>query len=375
VSKVIDARLFCEILKQNSIQFYAGVPDSLLKDFCECISSAENNIICANEGAAIGVAAGHYLSSGNVGLVYMQNSGLGNAVNPLASLVDPEVYNIPVLLVIGWRGEPGKKDEPQHIKQGRITIEMLNVLKIPYDIIDDKTENVELIIGKACSVMKEKQCPYALVIRENTFESYKVVNETALDYEFSREDVIKFIIDKLDVDDIVVSTTGKTSREIFEYRELLNKGHANDFLTVGSMGHASQIAMGIAINKPSRNIYCLDGDGSALMHMGSMAIIGSLVLDNYKHIIINNGAHDSVGGQPTVGFDIQFTDIAKACGYKTVLLAEKEEDIQRSLDILKNSKGTSLLEIRVKKGSRKDLGRPTTTPIENKKNFMEFLKK
>jgi len=305
----------------------------------------------------------------------MQNSGLGNAVNPLVSLADPEVYNIPVLLVIGWRGEPGKKDEPQHIKQGKITIEMLNVLKIPYDIIDDKTENIEMIISHACNVMKERQCPYALVIRENTFDSYKVVNKTVLNYEFSREDVIKFIIDKLDVDDIVVSTTGKTSREVFEYRELLNQGHDNDFLTVGSMGHASQIAMGIAINKPSKNIYCLDGDGAALMHMGSMAIIGSSALDNYKHIIINNGAHDSVGGQPTVGFDIQFTAIAKACGYKNVLLAEKAEDIQQSLDILMNSKGTSLLEIRVKKGARKDLGRPTTTPIENKEKFMEFLKK
>ncbi|EIW20928.1 phosphonopyruvate decarboxylase [Pelosinus fermentans A11] len=372
---MVDTLLFCEILKRNGIQFYAGVPDSLLKDFCACISSTKNNIICANEGAAIGVAAGYYLSSGNIGLVYMQNSGLGNAVNPLVSLADPEVYNIPVLLVIGWRGEPGKKDEPQHIKQGKITIEMLNVLKIPYDIIDDKTENIEMIVSHACNVMKERQCPYALVIRENTFDSYKVVNKTVLNYEFSREDVIKFIIDKLDVDDIVVSTTGKTSREVFEYRELLNQGHDNDFLTVGSMGHASQIAMGIAINKPSKNIYCLDGDGAALMHMGSMAIIGSSALDNYKHIIINNGAHDSVGGQPTVGFDIQFTAIAKACGYKNVLLAEKAEDIQQSLDILMNSKGTSLLEIRVKKGARKDLGRPTTTPIENKEKFMEFLKK
>ena len=373
---MLKCKNFYTLLIKNGIDFFTGIPDSLLKDFCAYITDNtkdENNIIVANEGNAVALAAGYHLATGKIGLVYMQNSGQGNAINPLTSLVDAEVYGIPVLLLIGWRGEPGKRDEPQHVKQGKITLGLLETLGIPHEILPDNIEKASKILRTAIDVLKQKHMPYALIVRKGTFETCELKSTINYQFELSREDAIKLIIDYLGSQDIVVSTTGKTSRELFEYREELRQGHAKDFLTVGSMGHSSQIALAIALSKPSRKVYCLDGDGALIMHMGSLSSIGLKSPKNFKHIVLNNCAHDSVGGQPTAGFNIDIPGIAKACGYKAVYYAEKRKELENRLRLLKAAQGPALLEIKVNKGARKNLGRPTTSPKENKKEFMRFM--
>lgn len=375
---MIDVKEFYNELLDNKIDFFTGVPDSLLKSFCAYIKdnvSEDKNIVSANEGNAIGLATGYYLSTRKIGLVYMQNSGIGNALNPLASLADKLVYSIPMLLVIGWRGEPNKKDEPQHKKQGLITIETLEMLGIKYDILDRDTGNDEmkLKLKKAYTYMKENSEPYALVIKKDTFDEYKLKNNSTFDFEMTREEAIEVLVSKMKENSVIVSTTGMASRELFEVREKNKENHSKDFLTVGSMGHASQIALGIALNKKDKEVYCIDGDGALLMHLGGLAIIGNQNPENFRHILINNGAHDSVGGQETVGFKIDTLAIAKACGYKECYSCSSRTDLLELSETIKNIEGPIFLEIKVKKGARKDLGRPTTTPIENKEAFMEFL--
>ena len=375
---MINCRDFLSLLNENEINFFTGVPDSLLKSFCAYVTeniSPKNHVISANEGGAIALASGHHLSTGKIGLVYMQNSGQGNSINPLVSLADPDVYGIPMLLLIGRRGEPGKPDEPQHVKQGKITLDLLNALKIPYEILPDDFDNARAIMDRAISYMKMNSSPYAIVVRKETFEPYQPQRTSDTFFELSREGAIKLVMNALSPQDIVISTTGKISRELFEYREELRQTHDKDFLTVGSMGHSSQIALGIALQKPEKQVYCLDGDGAVIMHMGSLAIIGQKAQENFKHIVFNNGAHDSVGGQPTAGFEIDLPSIAKACGYKTALRAKTVEDLKEKIELLKTSEGPSFLEIVVNKGARKDLGRPTTTPKDNKNNFMNSLSK
>lgn len=375
---MIEVLEFFRILKNNGIDFFTGVPDSTLKHFCSLLDDnvpTNNHIVSSNEGAAIALATGYYLATNKIPLVYMQNSGLGNAVNPLTSLVDREVFGIPILLLIGWRGEPGKKDEPQHIKQGKITPNLLETLEIPFAVLDGSIEHIEETISMANSFMRSESHPYALVACRDTFEKYKSIQDGKDNrYECTREQVIKLIVDYLDHNDFIISTTGKTSRELFEYRALKHQGHQNDFLTVGSMGHCSMIALGIALQKSNKNIYCIDGDGSIIMHMGNLAIIGQHGKENIRHILINNGVHDSVGGQPTVGFHIDFQMVAKACGYTLTLKAESFKEIKKAITILQSSKGPAFLEIRVNKGSRTNLGRPTLTPHENKKLLMKVLK-
>lgn len=377
---MINTEEFYKDLKGNKIDFFVGVPDSLLKDFCAYIKEnvdSKHNIVAANEGNALAIASGYYLATGNPALVYMQNSGQGNIINPLASLNDPLVYSIPALLVIGWRGEPNKKDEPQHKKQGLVTLKLLEALDIEYSILTEK-DDVGIWkkkISEAVEYMKKEKKPYALVVTKGTFSTYKLKEQSKVNFEMSREDAIKEIVNALGDGDTIVSTTGMASRELFEEREARNMGHEKDFLTVGSMGHASQIALGIAISKPKKNVYCLDGDGALLMHLGGLAIIGTQKVENLKHIVINNGAHDSVGGQSTVGLDIDIPSIAKSCGYKKTFTVSTFEDLKAYLKILVEAKGPVLLEVKVRKGARKDLGRPTTSPIENKDMFMKFLAK
>lgn len=373
---MINPKDLYEIFLQNGITFFTGVPDSLLKDFCSYVSDkagSENHIISTNEGSALGLASGYYLSTGKPALVYMQNSGLGNSVNPLLSLADSEVYGIPVLLMIGWRGEPGKKDEPQHIKQGRVMLKMLDAMEIPFVIIDRDSDDLKEIIRRLCNLINEKNSPAALIVREGTFDKYELKKEKDAELNLSREEVLTLILDNLELKDIVVTTTGKTSRELYEYRERRKQSHENDFLTVGSMGHSSQIALGIALRKKDKQIFAIDGDGALLMHLGSMAIIGTSAPDNYKHILINNGSHESVGGQPTAGFKVSFPDIAKACGYKQFTAACKGDEVKREINNLKLCKGPAFLEIRVNKVSRANLGRPSGSPQDNKNIFMKFL--
>ena len=373
---MISPKFFIDKLGENGICFFAGVPDSLLKNICAYITDnidANHNIIAANEGAAIGLAAGYHLATGKVGCVYMQNSGEGNTINPLASLTDKEVYNIPVLLVIGWRGRPGVHDEPQHVKQGKITTGLLNVMGINYEVLSKEEAAAAKQIDKAVKAVNNGET-FALVVEKDTFDAYTLQNKVTDAYPLSREEAIQMVAASIENSAAIVSTTGMISRELFEYRTAQNQGHERDFLTVGSMGHASQIALGIALEKPERRIYCFDGDGAAIMHMGSMAIVASRKPQNYVHIVFNNGAHDSVGGQPTVGHQIDLPAVAMAVGYKHAMMVEDREQLAEALTSIKNMEGPLLLEIRVKRGNRKDLGRPTTTPIENKEALMKFLK-
>lgn len=374
---MIRPEFFIETLRENGIDCFAGVPDSLLKNICAYITDhcdASHNIIAANEGAAVGIAAGHYLATGKPACVYMQNSGEGNIINPLASLTDEEVYNIPVLLLIGWRGRPGVHDEPQHVKQGKVTTGLLNVMGVNYEVLAKDEDKAEKQIVKAVKALRNKEV-FALVIEKDTFEDYKLQNVEVNDLTMSREEAIQTVAAALGEKDCIVSTTGMISRELFEYRAAKGQGHERDFLTVGSMGHASQIALGIAMAQPDRRVWCFDGDGAAIMHMGSMAIVGNKAPRNYIHVVFNNGAHDSVGGQPTVGLKINLPIIAQAVGYKTTYSVDNKVDLNAILSEAKNLDGPVLIEVKVKKGNRKDLGRPTTTPIQNKEALMDFLSK
>ena len=375
---MIKPDFFVNTLKEYNIDFYAGVPDSLLKNICAYITDnlpAEQNIIAANEGGAMGIAAGYHLATSKIPVVYMQNSGEGNIINPLASLTDKEVYNIPVLLVIGWRGRPGVKDEPQHVKQGKVTTGLLNIMGINYAILPKDEDEAAKQIKIAIDYMNSTNECYALVIEKDTFDSYKLQNIEKNNLTMTREEAIQKVAANIEDTSCIVSTTGMISRELFEARTTWNQGHERDFLTVGSMGHASQIALGIALQKPERKVYCFDGDGASLMHMGNMAITASMNCKNYVHIIFNNGAHDSVGGQPTVGLKIDLCGVAKAVGYKATYSVDNIEQLETILPEVKNAEGPVLLQVCVKKGNRKDLGRPTTTPVQNKEALMNFLNK
>jgi len=374
---MIRPEFFIEALREKGIDCFAGVPDSLLKNICAYITDhfdAEHNIIAANEGAAVGLAAGHYLATGQSACVYMQNSGEGNIINPLASLTDQEVYNIPVLLLIGWRGRPGVHDEPQHVKQGKVTTGLLNVMGVNYEVLSKEEDKAAKQIEKAAKALANKEV-FALVIEKDTFEDYKLQNVEVNDLTMNREEAIQTVAAALGEKDCIVSTTGMISRELFEYRAAMNQGHERDFLTVGSMGHASQIALGIALAQPERRVWCFDGDGAAIMHMGSMAIVANKAPKNYVHVVFNNGAHDSVGGQPTVGLKIDLPAVAKAVGYKATYSVDSKAELESVLAKVNSFASPALLEIKVKKGNRKDLGRPTTTPIQNKEALMTFLKK
>ena len=374
---MIRPEYFIDTLGAHGICFFAGVPDSLLKNICAYISDhldERHNIITANEGGAVGLAAGYHLATGRIGCVYMQNSGEGNIINPLASLTDKDVYNIPVLLLIGWRGRPGVHDEPQHIKQGKVTMALLDTMGIDYAVLSKEEEEAGKQIAKAVAHMRATNEVYALIVEKDTFEPYTLQNVRMNKLSFGREEAIQTVAASLDGKDVIVSTTGMISRELFEYRTGKGEGHERDFLTVGSMGHASQIALGIALEQPGRRIWCFDGDGAVIMHMGGMAIIAEKAPKNFFHVVFNNGAHDSVGGQPTVGMDINLCAVAKAVGYRAAFSADNREELLAVLNRIKELYGPVFLQVRVKKGNRKDLGRPTTSPIENKVALMGFLK-
>ena len=373
---MISPKFFIDELDRYGIDYFAGVPDSLLKSICGYIADnmdARHNIITANEGAAVALAAGYHLATGKVGVVYMQNSGEGNAINPLASLVDKEVYNIPILLLIGWRGCPGVQDEPQHVKQGKVTTGLLNIMGVNYDVLSKEENKAAKQILKAVEAVKRNEV-YALIIEKDTFNAYTLQNVERNNFTMSREEPIQTVVAALGEADTIISTTGMISRELFEYRTAMNQGHERDFLTVGAMGHASQIALGIALEKQDRKVWCFDGDGASIMHMGSMAIVANKAPQNYVHVVFNNGAHDSVGGQPTVGLKIDIPAIAKAMGYKHVYNVDTKEGLQELIGEIKVQEGPIFLQACVKQGNRKDLGRPTTTPIQNKEALMTFLR-
>ncbi len=373
---MVNVEHFAESLMCEGVDFFTGVPDSLLKNFCAYVTDncAGNHVIAANEGGAVGLAAGHYLATGKPALVYMQNSGQGNAVNPLASLADPDVYSIPMVLLVGWRGEPGVKDEPQHVKQGKVTISLFETLGIPTEILPDDESAALDMARKMVERAKSESRPVAIVVRKGLFGDYTLKNKEADISDLKREAAIEDILRALPEDAVVISTTGMISREVYETRVRLGQGHERDFLTVGSMGHAIMIALGIAKAQPERKIVCLDGDGASIMHLGNMAIAGQSGCANLTHIVLNNSAHDSVGGQPTVGGRIDLPSIAAACGYDVHSVAGLENPLPLCVSALKTSTDKpSFVEIKVAKGARKDLGRPKEPPQVNKTLFMGIL--
>jgi len=379
----LNAAHFFRLMRSHGTTFFTGVPDSLLKDFCAYITDTakpEDHVIAANEGTAMAAAAGHYLATGNVPVVYLQNSGLGNTINPLLSLCSSKVYAIPTLILIGWRGEPGKKDEPQHVLQGKLTPGLLTTMGVPYDILPDYAEGAFEVLEKAYETMEKTKAPYALLVRKDTFEKYSMQTPVQAFSKVEhpgllhREEILEKIITVFPSNPLV-TTTGFTSREMFEIRVARNESHKRDFLTVGSMGHCSSIALGIALAKAKsgQQVLCVDGDGAALMHMGAFATAGQSGLKNYKHILINNAIHDSVGGQPTGCNNIDFSAIALACGYKSAKCVSNKDDIIGALEEMQGQDGPNFLEIRASPGARADLGRPTTSTIQNKEAFMEML--
>ena len=357
--------------------FYTGVPDSQLKALCNYLMDEygcdpAHHIIAANEGNAAALAAGYHLATGKTPVVYLQNSGLGNIVNPVASLLNEKVYGIPCLFIVGWRGEPGVHDEPQHIFQGEITLPLLDNLDIPAFILD-KTTTEDQVRGKLDEyrALFAQGRQAAFVVRKGALE-YAGRTVYGNSHSMSREEAIGQILAAAG-DDPVVSTTGKASREVFEYRAAQNQGHGHDFLTVGSMGHSSSIALGIALQKPDRRVWCLDGDGAALMHLGAMAVVGANRPVNLVHIVLNNEAHESVGGMPTVGGRVDLCAVARACGYPKARSADNPKALEEALAQAKAASYLTFLEVKCALGARDDLGRPTTTAQENKAAFMAVL--
>jgi len=370
---MISPEYFYGKLADMGVGFFTGVPDSLLKHLCAYLKDNvpdDRNIIAANEGCAVGLAAGYHLATNKVPMVYMQNSGMGNATNPLLSLADPDVYNIPMVLVIGWRGEPGVHDEPQHVKQGKVTCTLLDTMGIPYGILPSDEDGCNELLCTCEDHLKRNGSPFAIVVRKDTFSEYKPSKKTEdHPYEMSREDAIGIIAAK-EKGSIFVSTTGMASRELYELRDRNGEPHDSDFLTVGSMGHSSQIALGIALNRPERRIVCIDGDGAVIMHMGGMSTISTMAPGNMTHIMINNGVHDSVGGQPTTSREIDIHGIAQSMGYKHVFTVETKAELEKALEC---KEGPVFLQVMVRRGNRKDLGRPKSTPAENKNALMKNI--
>tara|TARA_A100001388_G_scaffold169582_1_gene126753 strand:+ start:3178 stop:4317 length:1140 start_codon:yes stop_codon:yes gene_type:complete len=379
---MIELNIFLKALKNENVNFVTGVPDSLLKDICGFMSDnlpPEQHIIATNEGSAIGLAIGNYLATKFVPLVYLQNSGLGNIINPLVSLADPSVYGIPMLLMIGWRGEINENkqinDEPQHKKQGKITLDQLELLNIPYVILNKDSQNINQIINKCVRSSRSRQGPVAIVVKKNSFQKYKNFyskSKKQIDLP-SRKKVLEIIVKNIPRSFPIVSTTGVASRELYEIRTELGIKDQSDFLTIGGMGHASQIASGIAIANIKRKIFCIDGDGSALMHMGAFAINSEQ--NNLIHILINNGVHDSVGAQPTQGQKLNFSEIAKVFGYKYSYKVKNIDEVSKLLNKIINNDGSTFVEIICKPGFSNNLGRPSKNLEKSKIDFMYFLSK
>lgn len=366
---------FIETLESD---YFVGVPDSQLKALCNYLMDRygidpRHHIVAANEGNCVALAAGYHLATGKTPVVYLQNSGEGNIINPVASLLNEKVYGIPMIFVVGWRGEPGVHDEPQHIYQGEVTFRLLEDMGIDSFVIrsdttDDEVEKVMSSFREQLQVGKD----VAFVIAKGSLTGAPEV-EYRNDYLMIREEAIRHIVEASG-EDPIVCTTGKASRELFEIREANDQSHKYDFLTVGSMGHSSSIALGIALNKPDKRIWCIDGDGATLMHMGAMAVIGANKPSNLIHIVINNEAHESVGGVPTVAGQVNFVDIAKACGYQYASSVSTYQELDRELKKLKEANQLSFLELKCTTESRADLGRPTNSSIVNKQMFTESLR-
>lgn len=374
---MIDPTRFLDHCREQGVSFYTGVPDSLLKHLnTEIMASLrrEQHVIAANEGAAVGIAIGHYLRTGRPAAVYLQNSGFGNLVNPLLSLADPDVYGVPMLVVVGWRGQTGVADEPQHVKQGRVMAPLLDALELPWTVLPKDPGEAERCVKDAVATSVERGCPYVLMVEKGTFAAPAGAAEPPADPSLpAREEALAALVEQVGDGPVIVSTTGMLSRELFELR-IRSGGGDRDFLTVGGMGHASSIALGVAMQEPDREVWCLDGDGALLMHLGSLAVIADHAPPGYFHVVFNNGVHDSVGGQPTSIDRVDVPAAARALGYRYAASTGDPAALADQVAALRAHGGPSLLELRVRPGNRPDLGRPTRTPADSKQAFMTALR-
>ena len=356
---MLDQKKVFEALAEHGVTFFTGVPDSYLNGFCNYALKhcGERNVIAANEGNAVGIAAGHYLASREIPLVYMQNSGEGNAVNPLASLADKAVYAVPMILLIGWRGQGDTEpNHPQHRLQGEITLGLLDLLHIPYTVLTDSDDEFREVAEKAVQYGRDTRGVYAFVAPKGIMADPNKPNNVDNTYPMSREEAIEVILDHMPEDTIYTATTGRATRELFFLREKRKETKAHDFLNVGSMGHASSVALGIALSVPDRYVVALDGDSAAMMHMGAMTMVSKVSTPRFLHVVLNNGAHESVGGQPSAGHLVDFTKIAEACGYRTMghPVATKEE-LTDAIDRLKDCGHAAFIDCRIHKGLARKL--------------------
>jgi phosphonopyruvate decarboxylase len=373
---MIDSGRLYEYLHQKGIRFFSGVPDSLMKDFLQYLQEHAvpgEHIITANEGLAIALASGYHFRTGRIPLVYLQNSGLGNIINPLSSLVDPEMYAVPMLLLIGWRGMPGKKDEPQHQKMGRITIPMLEAMEVPYYLLSDQEEELFDTIQTAITKAADCSCPVALLVPGDIFAPYTAMNAEKDFFSLGREEVIREIINRFSGTEKLICTTGKTGREFYELNKEAGNKFTNYLLCAGAMGHAGHIALGVSADHTSTIL--LDGDGALLMHLGGLTTIAPFAAGDFFHIVLNNGQHESVGGQPTAGFSADLCGLAAAAGYSNTVLIQTDEELKQWLATAPSQKGLHFVEIRIKQGSRQNLGRPAGVPVEWKNDFMNAIQK
>jgi phosphonopyruvate decarboxylase len=382
---MIDPARFVDACREQGITFYTGVPDSLLKHLNSQIMGGlarEQQVIAANEGAAVGIAIGHYLRTGRPAAVYLQNSGFGNLVNPLLSLADPDVYGVPMLVIIGWRGQVGIPDEPQHVKQGRVMARLLDALELPWAVLPKEPADAEQALKTAVTTALGRASPYLLMVEKGTFgEPGATAAPPRAAGRPSREEALVALAEAVGDQAVIVSTTGMLSRELFEHRVRTGTERAGeagggnrDFLTVGGMGHACSIALGVAMREPQREVWCFDGDGALLMHLGSLAVIADHAPANYFHAVFNNGVHDSVGGQPTSIGKVDVVAAARALGYRYAASTEEPAVLAKEVAALRAHGGPSLLELRVRPGNRPDLGRPTRTPAESKRVFMAAMR-
>lgn len=375
---MIDPARFVTHLAELGVSMYTGVPDSLLKSFGKHVHDAlprEQHVIAANEGAAVGLALGHHLRTREIAAVYLQNSGFGNTINPLLSLADPDVYGVPMLVIVGWRGQPGVKDEPQHVKQGRVMTALLEALELPWAVLPADPTEAEQVVASAVQAAVDGSTPSFLLVEKNTFGPAPATRPAAPATSAgpgypSREEALTALADAIGDGHVLVSTTGMLSRELFELRERTGTDASRDFLTVGGMGHANSIALGVALREPDREVWCLDGDGALLMHAGSLAVIADHAPANYLHVVFNNGVHDSVGGQPTSIDRVDIPAAARAMGYRYAAATSDLSSLPAEVAALREHGGPSLLELRVRPGNRPDIGRPTRTPAQSKRAFM-----
>lgn len=340
------------------VKFFTGVPDSLLNDFSLYLTQNipdTQHVMAANEGNAVGIATGNYMATGNIPLVYMQNSGIGNATNPLLSLTHPCVYSIPMVLVIGWRGDPSIKDHAQHKKQGELTPVLMKDMDIPYEILEDENKVIsqfEWAVKKA----KEISSPVALIVKKGILaqkEKHQKYPESQL---MSREEAISVVIDVMGKEAVYLATTGRATRELHEQLTLHEIAHDVEFLNVGAMGHLSSIGLGMALGAPKKKIVVFDGDAAAVMHMGSLATNGRYHPHNLLHIVLNNGVNESVGGQKSAGQIIDLTTIAKACGYTTYpCFIDNTDDLRKCAQLFSQKGGLTFADVRLRQGIRKDM--------------------